>query len=207
MRHDVQHRGNGCERVATVVRNLDGIAMSGEMGNAGAMRMNRADSALLPRCSVGNRFIGSAEPTAYVGTYIGSTHHRSSVHSAVVAPLILNRALSKLAVSCKVQTAWKLGRRRRWWQRRRGGRKLGRRRRWWRRRSGGRKLGRRRRWWRQRRGGAGVCKPEKPEHRHSQGSEADGELDDASISPRSIQPWLASRRTACRGGRDDRHAT
>eukprot|EP00962_Isochrysis_galbana_P055111 scaffold26803_cov83-Isochrysis_galbana.AAC.2 len=37
--------GTAVSEVATVVRNLDGIAMSGEMGNAGAMRMSRADSA------------------------------------------------------------------------------------------------------------------------------------------------------------------
>eukprot|EP00962_Isochrysis_galbana_P000469 scaffold141_cov123-Isochrysis_galbana.AAC.5 len=32
--------GTAVSEVATVVRNLDGIAMSGEMGNAGAMRMS-----------------------------------------------------------------------------------------------------------------------------------------------------------------------
>eukprot|EP00962_Isochrysis_galbana_P013207 scaffold3767_cov114-Isochrysis_galbana.AAC.6 len=41
--------GTAVSEVATVVRNLDGIAMSGEMGNAGAMRKSRADSALLAR--------------------------------------------------------------------------------------------------------------------------------------------------------------
>eukprot|EP00962_Isochrysis_galbana_P009756 scaffold2709_cov122-Isochrysis_galbana.AAC.3 len=39
--------GTAVSEVATVVRNLDGIAMSSEMGNAGAMRMSRADGALL----------------------------------------------------------------------------------------------------------------------------------------------------------------
>eukprot|EP00962_Isochrysis_galbana_P033028 scaffold10979_cov124-Isochrysis_galbana.AAC.3 len=41
--------GTAVSEVATVVRNLDGIAMSGEMGNSGAVRMSRADSALLAR--------------------------------------------------------------------------------------------------------------------------------------------------------------
>eukprot|EP00962_Isochrysis_galbana_P026282 scaffold8140_cov134-Isochrysis_galbana.AAC.1 len=41
--------GTVVSEVATVVRNLDRIAMSGEMGNAGVMRMSRADSALLAR--------------------------------------------------------------------------------------------------------------------------------------------------------------
>eukprot|EP00962_Isochrysis_galbana_P051819 scaffold23232_cov131-Isochrysis_galbana.AAC.13 len=51
--------------VATVVRNLVGrgrdLAMSGEMGNAGAMRMSRADSALLARAGEDHLGIGTHE--------------------------------------------------------------------------------------------------------------------------------------------------
>eukprot|EP00962_Isochrysis_galbana_P005904 scaffold1589_cov111-Isochrysis_galbana.AAC.8 len=49
--------GTAVSEVATVVRNLDGIAMSGEMGNAGKMRMSRADNALLARA--GEDHLGS----------------------------------------------------------------------------------------------------------------------------------------------------
>lgn len=54
--------------VATVVRNLDGIAMSGEMGNAGAMRMSRADSALLARAGEDHLGIGTHERDGDSGT-------------------------------------------------------------------------------------------------------------------------------------------
>eukprot|EP00962_Isochrysis_galbana_P037079 scaffold12921_cov87-Isochrysis_galbana.AAC.3 len=54
--------------VATVVRNLDGIAMSGEMGNAGAMRMSRADSALLARAGEDHLGIGTHERGGDSGT-------------------------------------------------------------------------------------------------------------------------------------------
>eukprot|EP00962_Isochrysis_galbana_P051825 scaffold23233_cov111-Isochrysis_galbana.AAC.6 len=54
MRHDVQHRGNGCERGCDGREELElglDCDVSGEMGNEGAMRMSmsRADSALLAR--------------------------------------------------------------------------------------------------------------------------------------------------------------
>eukprot|EP00962_Isochrysis_galbana_P008920 scaffold2489_cov110-Isochrysis_galbana.AAC.3 len=60
--------GTAVSEVATVVRKLDGIAMSGEMGNAGAMRMSRADSALLARAGEDHLGIGTHERDGDSGT-------------------------------------------------------------------------------------------------------------------------------------------
>eukprot|EP00962_Isochrysis_galbana_P008491 scaffold2352_cov103-Isochrysis_galbana.AAC.6 len=65
--------GTAVSEVATVVRNLDGIAMSGEMGNAGAIRMSRADSALLARAGQDHLGIGTHERDGDSGTALELT--------------------------------------------------------------------------------------------------------------------------------------